>query len=316
MTATVPINRRPIYDAVRRFLGRRDLVVSFYTAKCQFQCAYCALPLRSANERVEMADLNAQIDHVFDKYAAEALTLQQLSFGNEGSALDRARFHPPSLDHLLDRAQALRGLEVLSIETRPEYVSCEALTRVISRTHAPKVDVTVGFETQDDALRTGLLNKNISRRIMEDRVRLLGELGVRLTSYVMVKPAPGMTEAEGVAEAVATLEYLRELTALHEVDLVVYLTPTYIAEGSLFATAGYRQDYVPPSIQSILQVVQAGHVLGLPVYTGLWSEGLADDGGDFRSRAGYDPAVREALLALNRSGDPRVLERLADLARA
>ena len=298
-----PDSRRPIYTGTRTFLGRPDLVVSFSTKKCQFQCSYCALPTRSAPGDVSEADLSAQIDWVFKEYAPRIASFQQLSFGNEGSALDRRRFHLASLHCLLERAEDMTALEVLSVETRPEYARREALEDVRARTRAPVVDVTIGFETQDDHLREVVLRKNTSRRLLEDCVRVLGDLGMRLTSYVMVKPAPGMTDEQGAREAIATMEYLAELCGRHEAGLVIYLTPMYVARGSYLERTTRPGEWVPPTIQSIFDVAVTGWRMGLPVYCGLWSEELADEAHDFRGREGYDPALRMALVKFNITGD-------------
>lgn len=303
-----PRARTPIYTGMRSFLGRKDLVVSFYTRKCQFGCSYCALPLRSANDPVAVADLNAQIDAVFEQYADELPSLQQLSFGNEGSALDGGRFHRESLDHLLGRLGELPSLELLSIETRPEYVKRGVIEDTQRRVPGIALDVTVGFETQDDHLRQTVLRKSISRKVMEQRIELLGDLGVRLTSYVMVKPAPRMTDEDGVREAVATIEYLLERCSRANVDLVAYLTPTYVADGSYLAENFGHDEWVPPRIQDIAEVVVQGRRLGVPVYSGLWSEGLAGVNGDFRGREGYDPSLRDAIAELNRTGELSALE--------
>ncbi len=301
-------SRLPIYDGTRMFLGHKDLVISFYTKKCQFDCTYCALPLRSANAPVSSADLDAQIDLIFEKYRAELPEFRQFSFGNEGSALDWQRFHRASMDYLLERAKALHNLDVLSIETRPEYITASALEDILQKTHARTVDVTVGFETQNDAIRIDILKKRISRRDLEARIALLGRLGVRLTSYVMLKPAPRMTEEEGVREAVATIVYLREQCTKANVDLVVYLTPTYIAKGSQLDRICNRDDYLPPTIQSIFRVIVESRRLGVRIYTGVWHEGLAEEGNDFRGREGYDPAMRKAIVRFNQTEDSSFLE--------
>lgn len=303
-----PRAQRPIYAGTRMFLGRRDLVVSFYTKKCQFQCTYCALPQRSAPEDVSASDLNIQVDGLFQRFEEEIPRFQQFSFGNEGSALDEKRFHLASLRRLLERVGDMASLEVLSIETRVEYVSRSRLEDIRSRTLVPKLDITVGFETQDDQIRQGVLRKNTSRRVMEDRIRLAADLGVRLTSYVMIKPAPWMTERDGIREAIATMEYLGEQCERSGVELVIYLTPMYVAEGSHLQLVSKPGAWVPPTIQSIYEVVIAGHAMGLPVYTGLWSEGMAGEGGDYRGRDGYDPVLRSALARFNRSADFTELE--------
>ncbi|MER7172956.1 hypothetical protein [Streptomyces mesophilus] len=293
----------PLYIGTRTFLTRRDLVLSFYTTKCQFQCTYCALPTRSATFEVTAEQINRQIDHVFTEKADQLGRFRQLSFGNEGSALDPRRFHRESVDHLLHRAREMENLEILSIETRPEYVKRDYLEHIAKTTHAPRLDVTVGFETQDDFIRQTVLKKKISRRIMEDRVALLGSLGVKLTSYVLIKPAPRMSDEHGVREAVATMEYLKEICDRYGTELTIYLTPTYIAEGSYLQQTTQPGDWTPPTIQSIFEVVLAGHGMGLPVYTGLWSEELADESTDFRGREGYDPELRMAMVRFNRDQD-------------
>jgi archaeosine synthase beta-subunit len=302
----------PIYAGTRLFLGRKDLVVSFYTLKCQFECAYCALPLRSAEEPLSSAALQAQIDSVFQRHAVALPEFGQLSFGNEGSVLDKHRFPPQTLHYLLDQARALSGLEVLSVETRPEYITPARLNDIRARTQAPRIDVTVGFETQDDYLRMVVLRKKLSRRVIESRLAILGELGVRFTSYIMIKPAPGMTEEQGVQEAVATIEYLLEQCRRRGVEFIAYLTPTYIAKGSYLARTASPGDYTPPTIQSIARVVLAACRLGVPVYTGLWSEQLIEEGGDFRGRDGYDPALRQAIVEFNKTNDPACLTPLLD----
>lgn len=302
--------RTPIYAKRRMFLGARDLVVSFYTKKCQFKCSYCALPQQSSTEEVAVDDLIAQIDHVFETFSGDIDTLQQLSFGNEGSALDDSRFHPAAMDHLLGRATAMRSLRCLSIETRPEYVNADALERVLRRSSAPLLDITVGFETQDDGIRNGVLNKSIRRKAFEQRLQVMGSMGVRLTSYVMVKPAPRMTEEQGVSEAISTISYLADQCARFGVPLIAYLTPLYIAAGSRLATITKRGEWTPPTIQSVAAVIDGARHLGVPVYVGIWSEGLAEDGRDYRSRPGYDPDLRKAIVEYNKSGDFLHLDRI------
>jgi uncharacterized Fe-S cluster-containing MiaB family protein len=139
--------------------------------------------------------------------------------------------------------------------------------------------------------------------LLEERIALLGALGVRLTSYVMLKPAPGMDEEDGVREALATIAYLAEQCARYRTALVIYLNPTYIAEGSMLESAARAGKFRPPTIQSVFRVVVEGQRFGAPIYTGLWSEGLAEDGNDFRGHEGYDPELRKALVHCSRTGD-------------
>ena len=299
---------RPIYMGTRTMVGRRDLVVSFYTLKCQFKCRYCALPDRSSSVPVGPREIEAQIDHVLSSHADRLHQFTQFSCGNEGSVLDTARFPSRCMHHLLDRLHELPNLEIASFETRPEYVTEQGLADIVRRGSARTIDLTVGFETQDDHLRMVVLGKRITRRVLEERVWLLSAFDSRFTGYIMVKPAPRMTERQAVDEALATVEYLATLCERHGVPFLPYFTPTYIARTSELAMQSACGDYSPPTIQTIFEVVLRTHLQGLPVYTGLWSEGLAGEDGDFTARPGYDPALRAALVAFNRSNDPALLE--------
>lgn len=294
---------RPVYVGTRTFLGLKDLVVSFYAQKCQFKCTYCNLPTNSHPEPLSVNKIKQQVDWLFENYQDSLHTFQQLSVGNEGSILDPQRFSEEAFDYLLDRAKDLTALQVLSLETRPEYISATRMERILSRTQADLVDVTVGFETQDNHLRQVILQKSIRRKTFENRIKLLGELGIRLTSYVLLKPGPSMTEAEGVQEAVATVEYLAEICQRFNTALVIYLNPVYAAKGTPLAEAFLLNQYQPPRIQSVVEVIAATKYLNLPVYTGLWAEDNEIVGGNYTYHANYQPEIRSAIFQYNKTQD-------------
>lgn len=298
----------PLYHGRRNFLGSEDLVVSFYTQKCQFDCSFCDLPSKSSKTPVDPRYVMQQIDWVFDRYGEELPILEQLSAGNEGSILDERRFPPEAFDYLVRSSNEIPNLKVLSLETRPEYVNGRKLGRILDASKAVIVDVTVGFETQDDVLRNDVLNKRIGRKYFEDMIRLLGRTGVRLTSYVLLKPGPVMTDEEGVAEAITTAQYLADVCGEAGTELVIYLNPMYVAVNSPLAKAMRGYDYKPPRIQDIVRVIIEIKKLGLPVYTGLWSEGFAGEGGDFSSREDFDRRMRKAVKKFNENQDLSVFD--------
>lgn len=303
----------PVYHGKRTFLGLKDLVISLFTRKCQFQCSFCDLPLRSAEYDVPAQDVIKQIHWVFDQYEDEIETFRQLSVGNEGSILDSKRMLVEAMDYLLERARnEIFNLEVLSLETRPEYIKEKILEEIVRKTNAKTVDVTVGFETQDDILRNDVLKKQIRKDYFERKVKLLGNMGIRLTSYVMLKPSPLMTEKQGISEAIATIDYLYALCHQAGTDLVIYLNPTYIARGSPLAQAMGKIGYKPPKIQSVMNVILHAYRIGVPIYTGLWSENLADEGGDYTAQEDYDKNFRRAIKNFNKTQDPKILREFLD----
>lgn len=299
---------RPIYLGKRTFLGLKDLVIAFYAQKCPFQCSYCSLPTKSHPEPLPVEKIKQQIDWSFEQYANELSSFQQLSIGNEGSILDRERFPNEAIVYLLDRARAISSLKVLSLETRPEYILQSTLEDIFHLTHAALIDVTVGFETQDDYLREVILNKSIRRKNFEAKIKLLGEMGVRLTSYVLLKPGPTMTEQEGIKEAILTIEYLVEVCQKFGTDLVIYLNPVYVAKGTPLAKTFSLSQYQPVRIQSVVQVIAETLYLNVPIYTGLWSENNTDGYGDYTVHKDYQPEIRNALKQFNKTQDFALLE--------
>jgi radical SAM enzyme (TIGR01210 family) len=248
------------------------------------------------------------VDWLFHHYEGEIETFDQLSAGNEGSILDQRRFPVEVLGYLIQRANAIGALKVLSLETRPEYITQARIKEILRSSKADKVDVTVGFETRDDALRNGVLKKRLDRKQFEETIVLLGALGVRLTSYVMLKPGPAMMEEEGVREAVATIRYLADTCRGASTELVIYLNPTYVAEHSPLARAMKETGYKPPKIQSVVRTIIEAVDLGVPVYTGLWCENIAECGNDFTGRKDYDERFRAAVRAFNKTQDSSVFE--------
>lgn len=308
MTELDMIRVTPIYHGKRNFLGKKDLVVSLDTGRCGYgKCTMCAIPGRSSRNAIPESEINGQIDWIFGNYGNEIDTFEQFSAGNEGSMLDERTFPRGSMRHLIGMANYMMGAGVLSLETRAEYIDAEGLGYIRNQFEGEVVDVAVGFESQDDSIRNTILRKGLPKELFESKVSVLGDVGIRLTSYVMLKPSPHMTENEGIREAEETITYLAGLTERNGVDLVIYLNPTYIAEGAPIARVMHEEGYEPPRISSARCVAQWCSKLGIPAYVGLWSEGLAEPGGSYDTSHPIERRARGTLRAFNKTQDPRAV---------
>ncbi|HJT79244.1 MAG TPA: hypothetical protein VJ739_18755, partial [Gemmataceae bacterium] len=209
---------------------------------------------------------------------------------------------PAALRAILRRAHELcPRLEVVCLETRFKTVRAEAVlawqrrfrewhracgpggcgTRLAA---APAVlQISAGYETQDPYLRNAVLWKGYPENRVQQFFAAVGRLQqqsgapVTLDEYVMLKPAAGLTDEEGVAEAVETVVHLERLGACFGVAVSVRLNPTFAAAGSelfyQFRQGGYR----PPTLREVYRVLEGCHERGvcLPVFVGLHDEGLA-----------------------------------------
>ena len=125
-----------------------------------------------------------------------------------------------------------------------------------------------------------------------------------------------MSDSEGVEEAITTITYLAAVASRQKVDLVIYINPTYVAQASPLAREMRAHSYKPPRIQDVLLTILGACHLGIPIYTGLWSEGLADQANDFTSREDFDSALRNAIKKFNHSQDISVLRPFQELYAA
>ena len=260
----------PLYHNTRTILGLYDLVVSFKTNPCTHNCNFCEASKRSKINRISDMELVAQVDFLFDHYANERLKIQRVTVRNESSVLDGRTFYYGVLREVIKYTCSMPNLKEVSLETRMEYVTKPRIERILEQLSPSVVlDITTGFETQDERILNMVLNKGLNRRTFEKSVQSLGQFSGRtkLTAYVMLKPDPSMTEEAGVEEAVKSVDYLQDLTQRAGVNLVVYVNPTYAAPGSRLFREMQRVKYQPPTKESLQRVMDYAKEKGVMAYT-------------------------------------------------
>ncbi|HAH08071.1 MAG TPA: hypothetical protein DCM05_16365 [Elusimicrobia bacterium] len=306
--------RLPVAHYVQATPQGSELVLSLYTRGCRFAaCSFCALPsLSSGQEAVSVDDVKAQIDHVFKDLSPQTLAgVQRLSVYNAGSVLDQQTLPSEALWHLFGRLKELPSLKLVALDTRAEYVEEWELAGMLERLEAVKLELAVGYETQDERIRNQVLRKGLSEESFRRLGALLASKGVRLKAYVLVKPDPAMSEAEGVEEAVKTLQKLAALGKELRLGVSVHLNPTYVAKGSLLEKEFRAKSYEPPRLWSVVDILLKTEAAGLPVQVGLHTEGLAVRKGSFHNCGKCDEAVRKALKTFSGTQDYGLLKDLS-----
>lgn len=295
---------KPIYVGERNFLGFYDLVVSIYSEKCRNNCSFCSLGKMSSDHKLDPKILMEQIDYIFLTYQDRLDTFQQLSIGNEGSILNQDLFYYESMNYLFLQLKRMNNLQVLSLESRAEYIDHSMLQKMNDKLDGINLDVTVGFETQNDIIRNDILRKKLSKSVFENRVEILGALGIRLTCYVMLKPSPYMSEEEGVTEVIETAKYLKRVCEYYHTELIIYLNPTYISAGTDLSEQMVNSGYTPPTLESIKKAIIAVSKFKIPIYTGLSSESKALR--DWRSNGSFNKVDLRSIRSFNVSQDVNI----------
>lgn len=293
------------------------LFVVFYTLACRWsRCIGCNLPSRVSSRPVDFRSLMRQVDWLFARpdVRDRAGAVAKVIVSNNGSVLDEATFSSTALMYLVARLnEHLPALRTLSFESRPEYVDppeLEFLARSLAEGRVPAtLELALGFEAFDDGIRNGRFDKGLKLEQFERLCALLAPYRFRVKTYFMLKPVPGMTDAEAVDDIRGAVGYLAATAALTGVAINMHLNPTYAATGTPLEAAFRDGSWTPPALPDVARAALAARGTGISVFLGLYDEGLACPGGSFR-RAGDARAVA-ALEAFNRTQDFAILERLA-----
>ena len=262
--------REPIYQGLYHGPAGKELTVALRTKPCRFNCIMCLWKPRSVAVRDE--DVLAQIHTVLARYKDRIPEVQQFSFGNEGSLLDTDTLN---FETLLTISKILvRYFHRISFESHPAFITQTRLTRLKAVLGDTPFELTVGFETSDDDLRQRVMRKPLSNALFEQKLRLLADNGALLKVFIMLKPSPYMTEAEGIADCVRTIRYLHRLEEQYHYPITIHLNPTFILPGSEFDRIAQQHNYTPPTLWSLAEVLHRTQDVPFRGHLGLSTEGL------------------------------------------
>lgn len=153
----------------------------------------------------------------------------------------------------------------LFVESRPEFIQKNHLTLLRQALGHKLLEVGIGLEAVTDRVREVNIHKGFSRQDYERAVNLLRGFGIKVFTYVFLKPL-GLTEKEAIEEAVRTITYAFEVGSDE-----VSLSCAFIQEGTVMERA-YRQGiFQPPVLWSIIEVVCRTSHLG-PIRIGSFED--------------------------------------------
>jgi archaeosine synthase beta-subunit len=285
------------------------LFLVLYTRSCRWaRCSACNLPSMESQFHVPFNDIMKQVDYIFDFMlsAEQKKKLCKIILSNNGSILDEDTFSTTALLYFVAKMNMnCPNISVLTLETRPEYVDMaelEVLHRALQEgPTSTDLELAVGFEAFDDKIRNDIFNKGMSLEGFENMVAQVAKYGFRLKTYFMLKPVPGLSEEEAIADVVKGINYLDQIAVKYNIQINMHLNPTYVSTGTVLETEFKKGTFVPPKLESVQKTVLASKEKKISIYVGLNDEGLAVPGGSF-IRAG-DEELQEKLLKFNHTGD-------------
>jgi len=282
----------------------KELVLALYTRPCRYgRCAFCSLPdMSEGGEAVSAADIEKQIDYILTQYTDKQINnISKVSVYTASSSLDQECMPTRSLMYLALKVSFLPLLKIISLETRPEYVEdweLKALQNVLGK--KVELEVGIGYETHNLELRNKILEKGLTTKALHRLLKKLADNKASLKAYLMLKPHPSLSEEEGIVEAQNGVQEIFDLGKAYDVPVSVHLNPTYIAEGCSLTNEMLESGFQPPELTSVIKVVEFASHLKTPIYVGLDDEGMAVEGGTFRSTGLDKKKTVKALQDFNR----------------
>ena len=222
--------------------------------ECPWRCLMCDLWRNTTRESVAVGAIPAQMDYALTRLPVA----RQIKLYNSGSFFDSRAI--PSAD-LPVIAERVRSFERVIVECHPSLVGESAVR--FSDSIGGRFEVAMGLETIHPEVLPRL-NKRMTLAQFSKAARFLGEHGIALRVFVLVKP-PFLDEAEALEWACRSTDFAFDCGAA-----VVSLIPTRGGNGAMEDLAA-RGEFSPPRLATLEAAVSYG--IGLRrgrVFADLW----------------------------------------------
>ena len=197
----------------------------FYKAK---QCNHCDY---GAGEGVQFTtEMNVDRLEFFKTHYKDNLEgIEHLIIYNSGSILNKKEMSKETLGTILDYASFLESCKVISLDSREMYVTEDTLDYIVDNLRKDQqVRVILGIESQDDMIRIGKLNKQMTKEKIERAFEVVGKYNGKVGVDVnIVFQPPELSGEEAVKEAVDTLKYGLEQGEKYNVPVDFNFHPFY-----------------------------------------------------------------------------------------
>ena len=215
-------------------------------------CTMCSYIADSPLEPVSSDDLVDLFKNNLKRFDIKPQTVVKIfvsgSFLNEDEIPRKAR------DEILKILNQKEYVEEVVVESRPEYVTEEAIRACCGLIPEKIFEVSMGLESSSDYIKEYKINNGFCNEDFERAVNVIKSLksDYKITSkaYLFVKPIL-TSEKEAIEDAVASAKYAEEVG----VDRISFC-PATIHKGTLMEVLWRRGSYQPPWIWSVLEIIR------------------------------------------------------------
>jgi len=222
------------------------LVVILRTSGCYWSrksgCLMCGYNNDSCAD-IASQDIVSQFDRAMEKHIGQPF----IKIYTSGSFLDPGEVAPEARDAILGTAG--KKAERVLVESRPEFVVKVTLAEALDRVR--NLEVAIGLETADDALRARSVNKGFLLRDFERAAGTARDSGADVRTYLLMKP-PYLTEGQAIRDVLASIDKVGNLCQ------TISVNPMNVQRGTVVEGLWKRNLYRPPWVWSLAKVLAEG----------------------------------------------------------
>ena len=209
-------------------------------------CTFCGY-FNDTRDDVTSEDLHAQWNEAKRKYN-DFDGHSMVKVYTSGSLLEDREIPVDFQETVLTDCHSL-GKELI-VESRTEQLTNEKLAWASSIN--PSFTVAIGLEAYDDEVLRFHVNKGFSVASWDRAVERLEKYNLRIKTYLMFKP-PFMSEADALDHCVKWIE------AVAEKSDEISINPMNIQRGTVIDRLHRHQEYRPPWLWSLVELIQKSH---------------------------------------------------------
>lgn len=228
--------------------------------KCPFhenQCKHC--DLGAGEGRQFTPDLNHQrLDFFAQHYQNVFPKVQHLVIYNSGSTLDPHELSDETLGNILRFASSLPKCTRISFDSRETFVKKERIEWLQQRLKSDQtVCLTLGMESQDDAIRLGKLAKHMPKEQISKVFQVFSGIkqprGIEIN---LVFQAPEILGKSAVEEVLASVTYGLDLMKKFDVPVDFNFHPYYPSVKGLTEFPNHPRAILQDGIKALIASVR------------------------------------------------------------
>lgn len=192
---------------------------------------------------------------------------QELFIYNGGSFWNAKEIPVQFQDYLYKRVADNLSISRLFIENRCEYIQENKIAQAVESIGSKKrFTIGIGLESHNDYVRNHIIRKGLSLKLFENKVKLIKKLGAETAVYIFLKPT-GLSEKAALEETLASIKYAVSL-GVNE----IHLSCAFVQTNTKMATEFYAGNFSPPTLWSILEIIEQIERYKWPVLIGSFTD--------------------------------------------